>query len=105
MFDEATVDEYLRTFVGRTGVLGAMGLYRAAFDSIDQTGPLASDKVKVPVVAIGGAKGLGKKVGPMVEQVAEQVTAETLDDCGHFVPEECPDAVIRQIRALAAKLP
>ena len=35
--DTATVDEYLRTFSGREGVLGAMGIYRTAFDSIDQT--------------------------------------------------------------------
>jgi pimeloyl-ACP methyl ester carboxylesterase len=34
---DADVDETLRTFAGREGVLGAMGLYRAAFTSIEQT--------------------------------------------------------------------
>jgi hypothetical protein len=34
------VDEYLRTFCGRDGVLGSMGIYRAAFTSIAQTEPL-----------------------------------------------------------------
>ncbi len=29
------VDEYLRTFAGKQGVLGSMGIYRAAFASID----------------------------------------------------------------------
>src|SRR5258708_23219546 len=32
-----TIDEYLRTFSGREGVLGSMGVYRAAFQSIEQT--------------------------------------------------------------------
>lgn len=31
------VDEYLRTFSGNEGVLGSMGVYRAAFTTIDQT--------------------------------------------------------------------
>lgn len=104
-FDETTVDEYLRTFAGRDGVLGSLGVYRAAFGSIDQTEPLARDKLQVPVVALGGAKGLGVQVGRMVKRVAENVTAETLNDCGHFIPEECPEAVVRHIRSLAALLP
>ncbi len=104
VFDDRTVDEYLRTFAGRPGVLGALGVYRRAFDSIDQTEPLAADKVGVPVVAIGGRKGLGDKVAQMVGEVASNMTAETLEDCGHFVPEECPGAVIRHVRLLAATL-
>jgi pimeloyl-ACP methyl ester carboxylesterase len=55
----AAVDEYLRTFSGREGVLGALGIYRAAFQSIEQTEPLAQSKIQPPVVAISGVKGLG----------------------------------------------
>ncbi len=95
------VNEVLRTFAGREGVLGAMGVYRAAFTSIDQTEPLQRQKLTVPVAAIGGAKGLGIKVGEMVGQVAENVSAETLSGCGHFVPEECPKELTRRILAMA----
>ncbi len=35
--DKETVDEYLRTFAGRQGVLGAFGVYRAAFATIEKT--------------------------------------------------------------------
>ena len=104
VFDDATVVEYLRTFAGREGVLGALGVYRAAFTSIEQTEPLTIAKVTVPVVAIGGVKGLGDKVREMVRLVASSVTAETLSESGHFVPEEAPDAVIRHVRAMAANL-
>jgi len=97
------VDEYLRTFTGREGVLGSMGIYRAAFTSIAQTEPLMKAKVTVPVVAMGGAKGgLGPKVGEMVKMVAENVDVVTLPNCGHFLPEECPDEVVRRILAAAA---
>jgi pimeloyl-ACP methyl ester carboxylesterase len=78
----AATDEYLRTFVGTEGVLGTMGIYRAAFASIAQTEPLMTDKVTVSVVALGGEKGLGAKVGQMVAMVAADVQAHTLSGCG-----------------------
>ncbi len=102
--ESQAVDEYLRTFSGREGVLGSMGIYRAAFTSIAQTEPLTKAKVSVPVVAMGGAtKGLGAKVGEMMKLVAEHVEVVTLPDCGHFLPEESPDAVIKRVLAVAAK--
>ena len=104
----ADVDETLRTFAGREGVLGAMGVYRAAFTTIEQTEPLAGlltgHKVKMPVVAIGGEKGLGDKVLAMVKMVAKDVAGETIADCGHFLPEERPEAVVRHLQALHSKI-
>jgi pimeloyl-ACP methyl ester carboxylesterase len=97
------VNEYLRTFAGKQGVLGSMGIYRAAFVSIDQTEPLIASKVTVPVVALGGENGLADKVGQMVAMVAENVETHTLADCGHFMIEERPEFVIRHIIDLSAR--
>ena len=102
VFTEEVVDEYLRTFAGREGVLGALGIYRAAFTSIEQTEPLTRNKVGLPVYAIGGVKGLGSKVGDMVNLIASNVMAETVQDRGHFVPEEAPNLLISRICAMAA---
>jgi hypothetical protein len=57
--EPAAIDEYLRTFSGTEGVLGALGVYRAAFTTIDQTEPLTRNKVRVPVIALGGEKAQG----------------------------------------------
>jgi len=46
-FTADVVDEYLRTFAGREGVLGSLGIYRAAFASIAQTEPLMTTKVTI----------------------------------------------------------
>jgi pimeloyl-ACP methyl ester carboxylesterase len=102
-FSPAVVDEYLRTFSGREGVLGSMGIYRTAFISISQTEPLMARKVTVPVVALDGEKGLGAKVGEMVRMVATHVEATVRPDCGHFLPEEAPDVVTKQVLAMAAR--
>ena len=98
------VAEYLRTFSGRRGVLGALGVYRAAFTTIDQTEPLTRDKVSLPVTAIGGASSLGPMMGSWLEQVATDVEVVQVPDCGHFVPEEAPDAVVEHVLRVAARL-
>jgi pimeloyl-ACP methyl ester carboxylesterase len=103
-FTPEAIDEYLRTFAGKEGVLGSMGIYRAAFASIDQTEPLMKAKISVPVVALGGEKGLGSKVGDMVAMVAENVEAHTLTGCGHFMIEERPEFVAEHIIALTARV-
>lgn len=99
---EEVLQEYLRTFSGTEGVLGAMGVYRAAFATIAQTEPLQKNKTAVPIVAVGGERGQGEKVREMVSLVASNITGCVVPNCGHFLPEECPEAIVRQIRMLSA---
>jgi pimeloyl-ACP methyl ester carboxylesterase len=91
------VDEFLRTFVGVEGVLGSLGVYRTAFTTMTQTLPLTQDKVQLPVVAIGGEKGLGARVGQSIAMVAANLKSIVLPGCGHLVPEERPEAVLEQL--------
>ncbi len=103
--DRDTVDEYLRTFSGTPGVLGAPGVCNAAFETITQTEPLQKNKVKVPLIALGGEKGLNPKVQEMVKAVAASVEGLVLPDCGHFIPKEAAEEVVRNIQALVEKRP
>jgi pimeloyl-ACP methyl ester carboxylesterase len=102
--DEDAIQETLRTFAGVEGVLGSMGVYRTAFTTMKQTGQLLHNKVKVPVLAIGGEKGLGSKVEQMVKSVAADLTGTTISSCGHFVPEEQPQEFVRLLEEFASKL-
>lgn len=97
------MNETLRTFAGREGVLGSMGVYRAAFTNIEQTEPLTKRKVTVPVVALGGEKTLGAQVREMLGRVAERVSGGAVSGCGHFLPEECPKEVVGHIQRLVEK--
>jgi pimeloyl-ACP methyl ester carboxylesterase len=104
-FTPEVIAEYLRTFSGKRNVLAAMGVYRAAFASIAQTTPLLQTKVRVPIVAIGGAAGLGARVGEMVSLVAETVRSVLVPDAGHFIPEERPEELVRLVLAATASRP
>jgi pimeloyl-ACP methyl ester carboxylesterase len=48
--------------------------------------------------------GLGGKVGEMVAMIADNVEADRLAGCGHFMTEERPAFVIDQIVALSARM-
>lgn len=100
--EPAAVDEYLRTFSGREGVLGALGVYRAAFTTMEQTVPLKENKVRVPVLALGGERAQGDRVGQLVEMVAENVSGGTVSCCSHFLPEERPEEIVREILAMTS---
>ena len=101
---EASIVETLRSFIGNEGVLGALGVYRAAFTTIDQTTLLKKSKVTIPILAIGGEKALGAKVAQMVEAVAKNVTGKVIPACGHFIPEEQPAEFIRLFLEFVGKV-
>jgi pimeloyl-ACP methyl ester carboxylesterase len=66
---------------------------------VEHTESLRKSKVIVPVIALGGANAQGDKVREMVSMVAVNVTGHVVPDCGHFLPEERPEEVARQIQA------
>ncbi len=101
---EASIVETLRSFSGNEGVLGALGVYRAAFTTIDQTTLLKKSKVTVPILAIGGEKALGAKVAQMVAAVAKNVTGKVIPACGHFIPEEQPAEFMRLFQEFVGKV-
>ena len=83
--------------------MGSLGVYRAAFETISQTARLTDNKVTIPVVALGGEKSLGALVGKFVSMVASNAQSKVIPSCGHFIPEECPEAVVEQVRILSKR--
>lgn len=102
---ENSVQEFLRTFSGRTGVLGALGVYRAAFTTIDQTAALAINKITVPVFAVGGDHSRGDQIRQMLTLVASNLIGVLIKNCGHFIPEEQPSQLIEQIKIAVSMAP
>lgn len=98
------IDEYLRTFSGKQGVLGAMGVYRTTFETIALTKPLVKNKVKVPIAAFGGDRSLGGKVQEMMGMVAENVSGGVIANCGHFIPEEAPEELVKRFEEFASRV-
>lgn len=91
------IDEYLRTFATSEGLSGALGVYRAIFESIKQTERFADRKIAIPILALGGEKVMGDRVKVMLENVATNVWGGAIEQCGHFIPDERPDELVERL--------
>jgi pimeloyl-ACP methyl ester carboxylesterase len=51
----------------------------------------------MPILTIGGEAGLGNLTTASFQKVANNVTGITLPNTGHFIPEERPNFLAKQI--------
>ena len=89
--EEAARAYFAADLASERGIHGWFGVYRDVFETIEQTAPLANDKVEVPVLGIGGEMSMGTHTGEMLGAVATNVTTVVAPGSGHFVAEEVPE--------------
>ncbi|MFG2888403.1 alpha/beta fold hydrolase [Streptomyces sp. NPDC048248] len=51
----------------------------------------------MPVLSVAGARGQGERLKALLAPVAERLDSVVLPDCGHYVPEEQPEALLDQL--------
>jgi pimeloyl-ACP methyl ester carboxylesterase len=72
----------------------------AAFDqdAIDNREFLARDRLKMPVLALGGEKSFGLTMAAVIRAGADNVTEGVVPNSGHWIMEENPRATIQLVR-------
>ena len=95
----SSIDVYLRAQQQPDALHGSFAYYRALDETIRQNRERASTRLTLPVLAIGGAASRGDAVGSDLRRVADDVTSVTIPDCGHYVPEEAPEALLGELRS------
>ena len=103
---EGAIDERARAYYAadladERGIHGWFGVYRDLFQTIEQTEPYATNKIEVPILALGGSGSQGDGVREMIEQVASNVQGGTMEGAGHFIPEETPEELVARFRNFA----
>lgn len=94
-FEARDVDEF-----ARGGFSGAAGLYRSLLAEGEEIRALG--RLERPVLAVGG--GSGAFTATALRQVADDVTAVTVDGIGHYVAMEAPDRLAAALLAFYAGL-
>jgi pimeloyl-ACP methyl ester carboxylesterase len=97
---DADITEFTRTYSQPGAMRAGFSLYRAmAEDSAANAAQLATGfRLPMPVLAIGGgcsyphARGRGTEPEESLRRVAVNVRGAVIPNCGHFVPEEQPEA-------------
>ncbi|HEY8288598.1 MAG TPA: alpha/beta hydrolase, partial [Acetobacteraceae bacterium] len=60
-------------------------------------------KLAMPVLALGGDHSFGTQMGDIMSLVASNVTDRVIEDSGHWVMEEQPEATTRLVVAFLSK--
>jgi pimeloyl-ACP methyl ester carboxylesterase len=87
-FTGEDIDELTRCYARPGGFSGAAGLYRSMLREGDEIRELAARKLGMPVLAVGG--GSGEFTPATLRQVAQDVSAVSLDRLGHDAAMEAP---------------
>lgn len=70
--------------------------YRAFTISSDQNKSFNS-KLDIPVLAIGGETAMSNNVGLAMDKIATNVQTVSLNNCGHYIPEEQPKELVKTL--------
>jgi pimeloyl-ACP methyl ester carboxylesterase len=99
VFTDAVIDQYMRHYAAPGGMTAGFGYYRAfAQDAKDNAITFANNKLQMPVLAVGADHSFGEFTANNARNVAVNVRAVMITDCGHFVNEEKPEELARNLK-------
>lgn len=81
---------------------GSFGSYRAIDTTIAQNAQRKSKRLNLPVLAIGGGKGIGEGVPNTMRLVADNVQSQIIPESGHWVAEEAPEQLLAALQPFLA---
>ncbi|HYZ96662.1 MAG TPA: alpha/beta hydrolase [Nitrososphaeraceae archaeon] len=90
-------EEYIKQYSKPGALRAGFEYYRAVFEDAQQNKEYAKEKLEMPILTIGGEAGIGNLTTASFQKVANNVTGITLPNTGHFIPEERPNFLAKQI--------
>src|SRR5436305_1764510 len=77
----------------------------AAFDqdAIDNRAFLAGNRLKMPILALGGEKSFGPMMASVMRAAGDDVTEGVVPESGHWIMEENPRATVRLVREFLSR--
>jgi pimeloyl-ACP methyl ester carboxylesterase len=81
---------------------GSFGQYRAFDTTIAQNHQRMKHRLTLPVLAIGGQKGVGQGVATTMKLVADNVQTHIIPGSGHWVAEQAPEQELAALTAFLA---
>lgn len=100
-FTSELLDLYARSLAKPTSLHASFEYYRALNRTAQQNRELATTKLTMPLLAIGGGGqgGFGDRQAAMMRRYFTDVRGLVLPDCGHWLPEESPKALNDAVRS------
>ncbi|WP_326687458.1 alpha/beta hydrolase [Streptomyces sp. NBC_01795] len=95
---ESAVGFYIETLARDPEALRAsFDYYRATDENIAQNNRRKEQPLAMPVLGVAGDRGQGTRLGALLGPVTERLETAVLPECGHYVPEERPEALLDRL--------
>lgn len=98
-FSEADINEYARWYSGVGAMRSALEYYRHGAEDFAHNRESKRQKLEMPVLAMGAEHSLGHNVELMMRDFALDVRGSVIPHCGHWIAEEQPEELTRQLLA------
>lgn len=98
-FTPADIDEYVRCYSAPDALRAGFEYYRAFSYNARQFQEYAKHKLHIPSLGLGGEQSGGSWPLYSLSLLAENPSGGIIPQCGHFVAEEQPEALIRRLNA------
>ena len=91
------LDTYIEAYSQPGAMQASFGWFRA-FEAVKAFNEsYTTKKLTVPVLALGGDKMMGGFMVPMMQSVAENVCGGAISAAGHWLIEEQPETLLREL--------
>lgn len=92
--NETDIETYYSSYKKPNKMKNGFNYYRYFEESAEQNKTFTST-VSTNILAIGGEYALGSQIGIAMKRLSTNVTTEVIKDCGHYVPEEQPEELVK----------
>jgi len=98
-FMQEDIDEYVRCYSGRDALRAGFEYYRSFSTNAQLFKEYSKEKLRIPVLALGGEYSGADGPFYSLAQLAQHVSGGIIPQCGHFIAEEQPEELLRRLNA------
>jgi len=95
--DEDALEEYARRLSAPGALHGGIEYFRTHKIDAKRNQENAKTKLPMPVLTVGGTASFGANLEPEIRPLVENLHSVMIEDCGHYLAEEQPERVIKEL--------
>lgn len=95
--DETALKEYVRCYASPGGMKAGFDYYRSLFLDFELNAEQVKVKLKMPVLALGGALSFAMLPYESWKMVCENCKGGVIENSGHYIAEEQPQLLLEQL--------
>jgi pimeloyl-ACP methyl ester carboxylesterase len=96
-FDPDDIAAYVQAYARPGALRAAFDTYRAFWQDAKDNRAFGRTKLRMPVLAVGAEMSLGQLLEQSLVPLAEDIRGHVYEGCGHFVPDEQPERLARDL--------